>query len=241
MIAIYPPLLRSKLMSEWMVRLIGPERDLRLLAESLQDADCRVIAEADGSYLRTCDFRSLAEVGAIKRIAEEIISRANRAAVLRYGDFCHVKTGAVLCVQADGSRSVTIFPPTALSWMEAYAPQAVGACAAKPKPNLRRDMDVLQQEPALDEALGYLESEPNEYGYYKAFEAIRNAAGGEHKLWKRGWATREEVESLRDSPQPKRHHDPRGMPKNPITLPTMRAVLLRVARRLAEWVSAGRP
>ena len=228
-------------MSEWMVRLIGPERDLRLLAESLQDADCRVIVEAHHSYLCSCDFKRLSEAGAIKRIAEEIVRRANRAALLRYDGFCHVKTGAVLCVQADGSRGVTVFPPTALTCMETHAPEAVGACAVNPRPNLRRDMGVLQQEPALDEALGYLQSEPNAYGYYKAFEAICKAAGGEHELWKRGWATRAEIERLNDSPQAKRHHVPRRRPKDPMTLPEMRAVLLRLARRLVQCVSTGKP
>jgi hypothetical protein len=228
-------------MPEWMVRLVGADEALRFLARTLSGPEHRVTEEDDGKfYLRSRRFADLDKAEAVKRVADKVVEQVNRAAFLWRAGYQDAKTAEVVRVDPDGSRSVAIIaigvPAEARS--DAHPGTLVPVGPGRP---LCPDVALLEQEPSLAAAIDYIRNEPNWTGYYKAFEAICKAAGGEHELWRRGWATREEVESLNDSPQPKRHHKPRRVPRDPMTLPEAKQLLLRLARKLIEWVSAGRP
>lgn len=96
-------------MPEWMVRLVGAERDLRFLATTLREADCRV-TEKDGQFhLRSSRFEALAGAGEVKTAADEMIKLANLAALLRFERYGSVLTGEVVGLQPDGSRHVAVF------------------------------------------------------------------------------------------------------------------------------------
>lgn len=105
---------------------------------------------------------------------------------------------------------------------------------------LSADMALLQHQPALAEALRYLREEPDWPGYYKAFEAVRDAAGGERGLRQRGWAAKPAVTDFTRSAQPGRHHRYEHAPPNPMTKAEGRAFVLGLLRRWIDWERAGR-
>jgi hypothetical protein len=233
-------------MPEWMVRLVGAERDLRRLARALRSGEHRITEEEGGFYLRSLRFEALADDGEVIDAADEIIEQANLLAPYVAPGVGAVRTGIqVISVSTDGSRresrfGIRVAPVMDVSWASDVVLPGSGT-AAEAHTDLSVDLADLMAEPHLLHGLRYLRDEPDWTGYYKAFEAIWKAAGGKDRLWQRGWATREEVDSLNDSPQTKRHHVPRRMPRNPMTLAQARTVLVRLARKLVEWVSAGRP
>jgi hypothetical protein len=83
-------------MPEWMVQLLGPERDLRFLDTTLRNADCRVAEDHGEFYLRASCFAALAGAGEVKTAADEMIERANLAALLRVNRYWSVRTAGVL-------------------------------------------------------------------------------------------------------------------------------------------------
>jgi hypothetical protein len=231
-------------MPEWLVRVTGKERDLRFLATTLREADCRV-TEKDGEFhLRSSHFEALADAGEVKTAADEMIERANLVAPLRFEGYRDVLPGEVVGLEPDGSRHVTVFAKAGAVLMAARA-TAFGSVTVvgshtKPEPlDLTRDMSLLERQPALRMALSYMRDEPNWYGYYKADEAIRDAVGGDRGLIRNGWITKKGLSRFTHSAQPERHHDCPG-PADKMTEAEGRSFVLRLLRRWRDEDLSGR-
>lgn len=183
-------------MPEWLVRLAGEERDLRLLATELRDPWC--VDEGDGRFhLRSCLLDTLDEAEEVRCVVDEFIDRANLLGPLYSERYGGIRSAEVLRLNSDGSREVTAFLSGV--WFEE---QTVAESPDAGSATLSVDMALLQHQPALAEALRYLREEPDWPGYYKAFKAVRDAAGGERGLRQRGWAAKPAVTTSPGPPSP---------------------------------------
>jgi hypothetical protein len=217
-------------MPEWIVRLVGAERDLRFLATTLRNPDCRVTEEDGEFHLRSSGFAALSDAGGVKTAADEMIKGANLAALIRFERYGGVLPGEVVGLEPDGSRHVSVFLEAGAVAIAGMAPTVVGS-QHTPPPDLSRDMALLKRKPALADALSYLHDEPNWHGCWKAFEAVRKAAGGNRGLKRRGWTAEKPLSRFTHSAQPERHHDCPG-PADQMTEAEGR---LFVHRLLERW------
>jgi hypothetical protein len=231
-------------MPEWIVRLVGAERDLRFLATTLREADCRVTKKDGEFHLRSSRFEALADAGEVKTAADEMIERANLAAVIRFERYGGVLPGEVVGLEPDGSRHVTVFLKAGALLMAApataFGSVTVVGSQTKPEPlDLTRDMSLLQRRPLLLKALKHVRDEPGWPGYWKAVEALGEQVGGLHRIPELGWASEDEVDRFRKTAHHHRHHR-KPAPLNPMTETEGRSFVLRLLLRCLDWELSGR-
>lgn len=99
-------------------------------------------------------------------------------------------------------------------------------------------MSLLERQNDLVKALSYMRGEPNWYGYYKAYEAVRDAVGGDRGLIRKRWATKPALRRFTHSAQPDRHHDCPG-PADPMTEAEGRSFVLRLLERWRDEELSG--
>ena len=83
-------------MSEWLVRLVGRERDLRCFATTVPDP-WRVTEEEGNFYLRSSRFEKLGDAGEVKRVADEFVDWADLHALVRFVGFTRASAPPRCC------------------------------------------------------------------------------------------------------------------------------------------------
>ena len=230
--------------TQWYVALVGEAKDLEELRQRLQSSEIRVVKVENEYRLHWPRFDGLATDAEVLASAETAVALLNMAGTLRIDSFQPIKTGAVIEVHSDGSvqhfERVAYTIRTQVSF-DAAVIRADGTRETIQPEGLEYLLSILESSTHIERALHYVLHEPNWYGYYKAFEAIRDCVGNHNLLVKRRWFTGAEISRFTGSANPERHHKKRGH-RNPMTEREGRAFALAlIERAIAEILSTHLP
>jgi TIR domain len=234
---------RAAGMTQWRVQLSGDPRDLETLAAESQPAEWSIRRDGEQFMLTSSSFDPVADSSVIWAQADDLVARIDRAARLLMSSFSGIRTAALRRGRENDGSQINIYTRDvgairANETAELHVGlDGVGVAPTKvpvtPCPNLP-DLVALQQTNSdFNEALSYL-CDDNWHAYYNAFEALREAVGGERKVQQLGWASRNQISRFRQSAQPDRHHG-RQPPKNPMSIPEGRGFIDDLLRKWARW------
>jgi hypothetical protein len=225
-------------MPKWLVRLSGPERELRLLSHVMRGQGRRITENRGEFYLWSQQFDALGGAATVKDLADEMITRASLAVLLLWCRSLRIKSADVIEQDQDRSLHVTTFVATGTLQLQGFPVEVTGG--RQPEHDFSRVEAVIERCPSLAKAVAYLQDEPNRPGYYKAYEAIRDANGGDRGLKKKGWVTRRQLSRFTWSAQTDRHHDEPG-PPDPMTETECRAFVISLMWKWLDCELAGQP
>jgi hypothetical protein len=226
----------------WRVQLAGDPRDLESLAAEPTSAEWSIQRDGEQFMLTSISFDLMADSSTIWSLADDLVARIDRAAMLRMSSFGGIRVAALRQRRDnDGSRiDISVRDFLALSVRETAEVRvgfdAIGKAPTKlampPCPGLPDLVALQQANSGFCDALSYVKHDDDWPGYYKAFEALRAAVGGETRIQHLGWASRKQISRFKQSAQPDRHHG-RRPPSNPMSRSEGRAFLLDLLRKWA--------
>jgi hypothetical protein len=220
-------------MPEWTVRVTGNERDLRFLATTLRNADCRVVEE-DGEFrLRSSRFETLVEIGEVKAAADEMIKMADLVASVWCDGYRRVFIDRIMRLAQDGSRQGAEFRRLKVSFTVVPSTSLTNVGSVEEPRDLNQDISLLKRRPLLLKAIRYVDGEPGWPGYWKAVEALGEQVGGVDQIAKLGWATEDEVARFRKTAHHHRHHRSPA-PADPMTQDAGRSFVRRLLQRCVD-------
>jgi hypothetical protein len=226
--------------AKWFVALSGDGIVLDELRQRLEASDIRLEKVENEYRLHWSRFDGLATDTEVLASAQQAVALLNLAGILRIDSFQPVNVGAVIQIQADGSEKHFVRASVTTRVRALFRAEVIRADGTRETPQpeeLKPLLAVLELSRKIERATHYVLHEPNWYGYYKAFEAIREHVKGHKNLVARGWSTHDEIRRFTWSAQPKRHHNKPGPPK-PMSETEGRAFAITlIERAIAEALS----
>jgi hypothetical protein len=235
-------------MTEWLVRLKGHEFDLEELCDHFTSADRNVKKEEDGYYyLRSSDFDQMSEPDAVSERAQDLMERINGAAKLLSGvSYRPVEFDVVIRVDDDGKRhhhmtlSSTIEMRSRVTGKLTVGETGETMDVLRPPSGVDSLVNLADQNAKVADALRFY-ARSDWFNLYKAWEVVRDAAGGETELIKKGWATKAQRRRFTGTAQSRaelgdeaRHAREKVQPpKNPMSLEEAQAFVRSV---IEAWV-----
>jgi hypothetical protein len=208
-------------MTRWLVTLAGDAADLDQLVE-WPDGDDWKIVRHDMHGVAMCGerFEVLDDHGSVHRGGEALLAHLNRAARHRLTKFQGVSLGATV-EQEKGGDDLALLghdavhvhaTASATVWAHLHAEGvAIGARAQSDAPPPGTDcvrlVLLLEANPHLVAALDYIQDGGAWDNSYKAFEAIRDAIGGQKAVLRADWCTKRALDRFTQVVRPYRHDD----------------------------------
>lgn len=236
-------------MPEWSVRLKGHEFDLEELSNHFHSPERNVTKDEDGHYyLRSTDLDSMTDDQAVRERALELVELMNRAMKFRVGEgYQPVELDVVTETDEVGNRRQYVALTGSLEARSRVSANLTvireGDSPNVPSPpsEVESMFALAERDARVADALRYFER-GDWVNLYKAWEIVRDAAGGEHALIENRWSTKKTKNRFTQTAQSRealgdeaRHASERyEAPENPMTLDEARAFVKSV---MGEWVS----
>jgi hypothetical protein len=235
-------------MTEWLVRLQGHEFDLEELSDRFTSADRNVTKDEDGYYyLRSSDFDQVSDPDAVRERAFRLIELMNGATKLYTGgSYRPVEFDVVTRVDDDGKRhhhitlSATVEGRSLMTGKLIVGETGENIDVLRPPSGADSLVNLADQNAKVADALRFY-ARSDWFNLYKAWEVVRDAAGGESELIKKGWATKAQRRRFTGTAQSRaelgdeaRHASVELQPpKNPMSLEEAQAFVRSV---IEAWV-----
>jgi hypothetical protein len=235
-------------MRDWSVKLKGHAFDLEELSDHFRSPERNVRKDDDGHYhLRSSDFDLMADSEAVRERALELVELMNRAAKFHAGNgYQPVEVDVVAWIDEDGNRmqtvtsSVQIGGRSRVSVKPTVITEGESADAPHPPSEVESMFALAERDARVADALRYFDGD-DWVNLYKAWEVVRDAAGGEHILLRNSWTTKKAKNRFTQTAQSRkalgdeaRHASEKyEAPKNPMTLDEARAF---VKSMMETWV-----
>jgi len=162
---------------EWLVRLQGHHSDLDNLAEWLTSPDLNVKKEGDHFYLRSSEFSPLTDADAVRGRALALLDIVNGASKLRSGSYLPVELDTIAWTGEEGKLRHLVGSSVTLKWR---------VLEAKPPTGIESLVSLARGDEGVADILHFFQK-GDWQSLYKAWELLRDAVGGEHKLTKKPW------------------------------------------------------
>jgi len=181
----------------WLARLKGHELELQELSEHFRSPDWNVQKDEDGYYyLRSLEFAGAADSEAVRERALGMLEHMNGVAKLSFGPgYRTVEFDAVTRIEEDGQRyhtvgsSITISGRSRMS-VKPHAGRVGSVPDVSQDANWAEDLVALaEREQEVADALRFFQRD-DWVNLYKAWEIVRDSAGGESELIRNGWTTK---------------------------------------------------
>jgi hypothetical protein len=235
-------------MAEWLVRLKGHAFDLEELCDHFMSANLNVKKDDDGHYyLRSSDFDQMSEPDAVSERAQDLIAHMNGAVRLLSGvSYRPVEFDVVTRVDDDGKRhhhmtlSATVEVRSRMTGTLIVGETGETMDVLRPPSGVDSLVNLADQNEKVADALRFY-ARSDWINLYKAWEVVRDAAGGETELIKKGWATKAQRRRFTGTAQSRaelgdeaRHASEKVQPpKNPMSLEEAQAFVRSVVE---AWV-----
>ncbi len=235
-------------MTEWLVRLKGHEFDLEELSDHFTSADRNVKKEEDGYYyLRSSDLNELDEPDAVRERAFKFIELVNGATKLyTRGSYRPVEFDVVTRIDDSGNRhhhitlSATVEGRSRMTGKLIVGDMGETMDVLRPPSGADPLVNLADQNEKVADALRFY-ARGDWFNLYKAWEVVRDAAGGETELIKKDWATKAQRRRFTGTAQSRavlgdeaRHAIEKVQPpKNPMSLEEAQAF---VRSAIEAWV-----
>jgi hypothetical protein len=236
-------------MPEWSIRLTGHAFDLEDLSDHFHSPERNVTKDEDGHYyLRSTDFDSMADGEAVRERALELVELMNRAAKFHAGDgYQPVELDVVTWIDEVGNRMHTVTSSLQIRGRSRMSAKLTvireGDSVATPQPpsEVVSMAALAERDDRVADALRFF-ARDNWVNLYKAWEIVRDAAGGEHTLIKNGWTTKKTKDRFTQTAQSRkalgdeaRHASAKvPVPQNPMSLEEARAFVKSVIEAWAR-------
>ena len=182
-------------MAAWLVRLKGHPFDLAYLSTTF-DAPKRRIHEREGChYLQSSDFEVLTDAEDVRLHAQSLLQLMNGAARVQSGEYQPVAVDAVVRVDDDGTRQVSMSLSGAVSMRSQFSATVIKGGTATPlqsSTDAQAFLAVAEQHAKVQEALCMFGAlDPTWANLHKVFECIQFDVGG--TMFAEGWTTKGEA------------------------------------------------
>jgi hypothetical protein len=189
-------------MAEWLVRLRGEPRELRLLSWLMSLPEWRITEESGEYYLCASAFQAMTEVADVRSYALRLITIINGSAALRLHSDGQVVFGGVVRAYEDGRQDAFTFGALIVV-QEGNMLSATGSVSGAPstlRPSRQQtavdtDLSVALQHQSVEDALRFMGFEKNWFNLAKVFETIEQDVGGEDILIKQ---FKDQIGNLKD-------------------------------------------
>jgi hypothetical protein len=193
----------------WIIDLQGRPGDLSNWASWFPSGDFRVEVEHFNDrppryYLHSCSFDGIKDTE-IRGVATDIIASMNGVAKIWYGIDVPVTMGLPMTVREDGSR-VPVVEVERVERLQIETLTNLGAGSIRPAPVPAGIWVALAAvNPQVADAAKYF-AEPNSWhSFYKTYESVCNAVGGEKAHLVKKWLDRSVLKNLRQTANFHRH------------------------------------
>jgi hypothetical protein len=228
----FPRMAEGSPIVSWIIDLQGSPTDLSNWAIWFSSGEFHVECERTiGSppryYLHSSRFDRLPDT-AIYEAAREILTSMSGIAKTWRGSDGPVIMGLPVTVCEDGSR-------VPLTRVESAIPLQIEFLRSVRQPPLSERLsdwvDLAVGNPQVKLALKYFSEPDNWISFYKTYEVIRAAVGGEQNLCSKGWLSKSTLENLRRTANMPRHLEGKSKPpKQPLGLSEARNHLSTILR-----------
>jgi len=175
-------------MKEWLIRLKGGKSSLENLSKLGLPVGWSVTEDDGNYYLRSANFNSLANAGDVRVHANGFLEAIRAALGFKLGYPQAIEVDAVIGVEENGTREHSaqltanaVIAGTLDDSIESLIPLAI-------------------QDKNVRDALRFF-PEQNWVNLYKIYEIVRDDVGGDDKVVKNGWATKNEIKRFTQTAQ----------------------------------------
>jgi hypothetical protein len=217
----------------WIYELVGRPHDLLNWASCFAGGDFRVEVEHFNDrppryYLHTSRFDGISDIE-IRGVAADIITWMNGVAKIWYGINEPVIMGLPITVREDGSR-VPVVEVERVERLQIETLTNLGAGSIRPAPVPAGTWVVLAAvNPQVADAAKYFAEPDSWHSFYKIYEAVCKAVGGQKALLGKKWLSESVLNDLRQTANFYRHAAERPpkhtLPKRPPSLYEARSQL----------------
>jgi len=95
-------------MTDWFVRLIGKELDLKILSKFFNFKELSISKKDGGFYLYNEEYCNIKNPDDVLKETEDLINNLNGIAKLQHNSFKPVKTGSVMFYDKDGRKNAFV-------------------------------------------------------------------------------------------------------------------------------------
>lgn len=181
--------MNGKTIVEWWVRVEGEQQDLFSAADNFSmNTTCLIERDQDGSfYLKSERLKDIDDGWHAKEVGENMLSLVNGSLHAFFDDYLPLRVSGVVPIHEDGSRSVVILAEAAHFQFRAGRATVTVSGGAPPEPEPAEPeqwVELSQSNQHVADVLQYMSRDANWFDLYKAYEAVRNALGGEPKMLK---------------------------------------------------------
>lgn len=194
------PAYTARMLSDWYVAVLGEPTDRALLEDLLRSSPDHTIDrdEHSGEWrLRSSRLAGVPDHEAAWAIAQEVLSQVSEAAGATAATRLRVHPGGLGRTRPDGNSDLFVHPEPAIGRVRAFPPTVLINGQVVGEPLAAKILRLQAGNSHLRLALHFLNLEESWYDLWKAYEAIRDGAGGESRLIEAGWATRSAIGRFR--------------------------------------------
>lgn len=235
-------------MAHWLARLTGDGWELDQLSQMVRAPDLHVTKQDDGYYLQAAAFDNLTDAGGVHALAKEMMPLLNGAAKLHFGEITPIDTDAVMSVDEQGQRQVTViaFADAGIRFrLRGSATATVigpdGVPLPSPPSNIERWTTLGLQQVTVAHALRLLAYPLSWSNLHKLLEVVEQDVGGERELKARQWVPKAEIDRFTATAnnysvlgdEARHAHRKWQPPKNPMTFGAAKALIGTI---LEHWL-----
>lgn len=222
------------------VEINGPPEDLQMLRSIMEVLPGTTISEDETSiFVTNTEIGSAASAQLALERADALFETTARAGLILYGRPLKVSVGSRV-KEVDAPATTRIHhvarPESAQLEFTTYPVKLTPPGRRPPKDERVVYTNAQAKSPRLAQALQYILVDDNEYGFYKAFEVIRDENGGFLAMLRMGWATEEEFDGFMAACHKERHDKPDRPKVPPMTERKAREFVLGLLKSWAKRI-----
>jgi hypothetical protein len=234
-------------MTQWRVQLQGEQFDLQELKEILLDNDPCIIEEDSNFYLTSKAWDKLGESREVNAQAKAHIQDLENAAYLHHKDTASLGIGSIIRIDDDGKKHHFLIAETGRFTFRVGRVRFKGIARGQAKTvQSRPEHPVIKilrksKNPLVKDALRFYRK-GDWVNLYKAYEIVNDAVHGKHEMVRRGWVSKESINSFTQTAQSRkalgddaRHASVKfNPPKTPMTINEAKTIIGTLLQRWLE-------
>jgi hypothetical protein len=237
----------------WLIQLAGDTTDLAALAQSLTGNGTNISQEAEGYVLRSDQFASSDDAGAVRQKAQELVAILNGACRLALDSVKPITVTGVYRQDEDGKRGIFVVLEPLVAHARVLPPmltltRADGTVEEfHPAGPVKQWVGMASDDESVAKVLRVLAGGAlNWVDLYRVVEVIAHDVGGPDNIEANGWATKSSMRLFKHTANSPgalglaaRHGaETTQPPKNPMTVSEARALVKSIVH---AWLRSKTP
>lgn len=217
----------------WLIELVGAVEALERLPALIQGAEYTIVRFENGIHLSGSAFDGLSDAAAARAKAEEVCRHLESILQLYVGLADQFRPGNVIKLDSTGTpRLRNLFDSLEVRIVSSVGLESLAAADHQGSTLASRILRLAGTDSQVAQVF-YIVSY-RDIGWHEIYDLL-DVMGGVERMVKRGWATRRELNDVRQTANHHRHRGNRRakhkLPENPPSLSSARAVVRQLVER----------